>query len=417
MGLASGAGAVGLGVVAAAVPTYLFLSLAGRALGAQAFGPVSSLWAMVFIVGPGLFLPVQQELGRVIARQRQHRAGGHAVRRVAALAVTMTVVSVGITLSARAWLAERLFGGQTELVWCFAGAVLSYTVMFLARGVFSGLGDYRDVARLIAVESISRLALGAMLAAAGEPTPLDFGVAIALAPLVSAVVVTRLGQRLRLPPGTPVAWRSTAAGIGWLVVASLLSQLLANAGPLVVQLLAGAEQTTEAGRFLSALVLARLGLYLFQAVQATLLPNLAELLAAGEADKVHRGLRDLVLVCAALIVVSTSGAAVLGGWAVALLFGPTFAVSDATMAMLTGASGVYVLAAALTQAAIAAAGHRLTAIAWFVGCVGFAAGTVLSEDLFFRAELGYLIGSCVTAAVLLVMVKVSLKDTVAAPGS
>jgi hypothetical protein len=71
------------------------------------------------------------------------------------------------------------------------------------------------------------------------------------------------------------------------------------------------------------------------------------------------------------------------------------------MVLLAAASAVYVLASALSGAAIALAGHRLNAIAWRGGAVGFVAGTAFGSDLFSRVELGYLIGACVAAATLL----------------
>ena len=76
--MVTGLRSVGAGVLAAGFFTYLFLSLAGRVLGPEAFAPVSSLWALVFIVGPGLFMPVQQELGRLVSQHREERDGATA---------------------------------------------------------------------------------------------------------------------------------------------------------------------------------------------------------------------------------------------------------------------------------------------------------------------------------------------------
>ena len=65
------------------------------------------------------------------------------------------------------------------------------------------------------------------------------------------------------------------------------SQLLANAGPLIVQVLAPPAEQALTGKFLAALVIARVPVFLFAAVQAVLLPGLAGLVGAGDA----RGLR------------------------------------------------------------------------------------------------------------------------------
>lgn len=397
----SGVGPVGTGILVAGVFTYLFLSLAGRVLGPAAFAPVSTLWSVVFIVGPGLFMPVQQELGRLIAGRRADRSGQQAVRRIGTVAAAMSLGTVVATLAARDWMVEALFDGHWSLLWCFLGAVLSYALTFLARGVFSGLGDFGDYGRLVATESVFRLAVGAVLALAGGRSASSFGIAIAVAPLLSAAVVTRLGTRLRLAPGPPLTWRQATRAMGWLVVGSVLAQVLANAGPVLVQVLATPAEENQAGRFLSALVLARLSLYLFQAVQATLLPNLAELVAAGRIDEVRRALRRLTAACGVLVVVTSVGAYLLGPLAVRLLFGDQFILTRSTMAMLAGASSLYVLAIALSGAAIAAHGYQLNAVGWLLGAAGFVVGSLLSDDLFLRVQIGYLLGSTVAAGVLL----------------
>ena len=398
----SGVSSVGTGLLGAGVFTYLFLSMAGRVLGPEGFAPVSSLWALVFIVGPGLFLPMQQELGRIIAGQRRQRGGADALRKVSLIAAGMAALAIAASLAVGGWLTRELFSGRWAMLWCFEGSVVAYALTFVARGLLSGLGDFGRFGRLVAAESSVRLAIAGGLVLCHLRSATAFGVAISLAPVVSTALVTRLGTRVRVTSGLPVGWRQATRAVGWLVLGSLLAQFLANAGPLAVQLLATGAQADQAGRFLSALVVARLSLYLFQAVQATLLPNLAELVAQGRMTEVRAALRRVTAACTVLVVVASLGALLLGSLAVRVLFGSGFAISGTTMAMLAGASSMYVLAVALSGAAIAAAGHRLSATAWLSGCVGFVAGTLLVHDLFLRVEVGYLLGSSVAALVLLV---------------
>jgi O-antigen/teichoic acid export membrane protein len=408
-GVLAGVTSVGSGVLGAGVFTYLFLSLAGRVLGPADFAPISTLWAMVFIVGPGLFLPVQQELGRVIAGQRLGRGGRHAVSKVALLAGGLSLATMAATLAVGPWIVRNLFDGNSALLWCFEGSVLSYALTFMVRGVLSGLGEFTSFGRLVATEALARLVVGAGLALVGAGSVTAFGIAIVAAPILSTAIVTRLGARVRLHPGTAVTWREVTRALGWLVLGSTLAQFLANAGPLAVQLLATNAEAGEAGRFLSALVVARLGLYLFQAVQATLLPNVAELVAKGRVAELDKVIRRVTAICLTLAAVTTVGAFVLGAVAVRILFGSGFAISGRTMAMLAGASSIYVLAMALSGVAIASSGHRLSALSWLAGCCAFTLGTVLSGDLFLRVEIGYLLGSCAAAGVLLVGLPLHLR--------
>ena len=403
--MVTGLRSVATGVVGAGFFTYLFLSLAGRVLGPAGFAPVSSLWAMVFIVGPGLFLPVQQELGRLVSRHRPDRAGARALAKVGGVAAVFAVTAMALTALFAVPITDGLFDGQWPLLWWFEVSIAAYAVSFLARGTLSGVGDFRHFGGLVLAESVTRLALGAVLCLVGLRTAATFGAAIALAPLLSTLLVMRGGARFRLRPGPAVSWPEAVRALGWLVSGALLAQFLANAGPLFVQALAPASDSGEAGRFLGALVIARLTLYLFQAVQATLLPNLAALLAEGRDEEFAAELRRLVQVCAVLVVVTTLGALVLGPFVVSLVFGADFAVTAPTMAVLAGATSVYVLGASLSGAAIAAARHRLSSLAWLTGAVAFTAVALVGDDLYRRVELGYLAGSCAVAGVLLVGVR------------
>lgn len=390
------------GVVGAGLFTYLFLGLAGRTLGAEEMGPVSTLWAMVFVIGPGLFLPAQQELARVLGSQRAVRGGRDGARRVSVVVAGVAAVAVTVTLAARSWITEELLGGSEALLWCSAGAVVAFAVNFVTRGLLAGLGDFRGLGMVQAFESLVRLGIAAACVLAGWRSPVVFGLALAVAPVVAAVVVSRGGRRVRLTVGHPVGWRQAGRSIGWLLVASFMMQLLANAGPIAVQLQADVREQALAAQFFSALVVARLALFLFQALQATVVPNLSELVAAGTPDEVRGAVRRLVLVCSGLTVVVTVGAVLLGPLAVRVLFGSDFSVTSRTMGVLAAASTIQVMGIALSGAAIAARRYALNAVAWVSGCLAFATALWLPGDVFVRVEVSYLIGCLTSTTVFLV---------------
>ena len=58
---------VGVGLVLAGLTAYGFTVVAARALGKTDYAPLSVLWAMVFLAGPGFFLPLEQEVSRALA--------------------------------------------------------------------------------------------------------------------------------------------------------------------------------------------------------------------------------------------------------------------------------------------------------------------------------------------------------------
>jgi len=64
--LPAGAINVGVGLVLNGVCTYVFLAIAGHALSADRYSAFAGFWALLFVVAPGIFLPLEQELGRAL---------------------------------------------------------------------------------------------------------------------------------------------------------------------------------------------------------------------------------------------------------------------------------------------------------------------------------------------------------------
>ena len=70
--------AVGAGLAVAGVTTYLFQILAFRGLSKPDYGALNALWVFVFVLAPGIFLPLEQEVGRAIAARRAPTASAAA---------------------------------------------------------------------------------------------------------------------------------------------------------------------------------------------------------------------------------------------------------------------------------------------------------------------------------------------------
>ena len=75
---------VAVGLVVTGIAAYGFRSLTRHGLGTDASTPVNQLWFATFILAPGFFLPVEQEVGRALAHRRALGEGGLPVVRKAA---------------------------------------------------------------------------------------------------------------------------------------------------------------------------------------------------------------------------------------------------------------------------------------------------------------------------------------------
>jgi O-antigen/teichoic acid export membrane protein len=266
----------------------------------------------------------------------------------------------------------------------------------MARGVCSGSGRFTEYAVIMGSDGIVRIVLCVLLAVIGVSAVGAYGMAIAISPLFAvAYVYQRKG--LRTDPGPPAELREVTPNLGWLLIGSVCAATLLNAGPIAASLLAPEGSNELITAFSYGVLLSRIPLFLFQAVQAALLPRLSRQAARGEFTEFRSGLRRLMVVVLAVGLIGTIGAFVLGPWALRLVYDVD--LSGRTLAMLSLSSAVYMLALATAQAVIALQGHALVALGWVIGVVTFLLGTWLSADeVFRRIEIGLVLSSVAALA-------------------
>jgi O-antigen/teichoic acid export membrane protein len=388
--LPEGTLSVGAGLLISGVAAYAFLSLSRAGVGKEQFAPVSQLWFVTFLLAPGFFLPVEQEVGRALAaRQALGQGGGPVVRKAAVLGLLLLgAVGAGLAVLSPL-LVDEVFDGSWALFACLLLGFTGYACSHFTRGVLAGYGEFTRYGRLMGTDGIVRVALSAALAIAGVSAVGPYGVLVGLPPLVAVGTSTRGFHRYR-EDGPPASWAELTPNLGWLVVGSVLAAALVNAGPVAAKLLSDSDQNDLVSEFAGAVLIARVPLFLFQAVQAALLPKLARLAAQGALDEFVRGFRKLLLTVIATAVLGVVGAMTIGPALVELFFDP---VGRRTLTLLALGSGLYMIALAIAQAVIALHGHAQVAFGWAVGMAGFLVATaVSSDDLLLRVEIGLVVG-------------------------
>lgn len=401
--LPEGTFAIGGGLLVAGITAYGFLVLSARAVGPEQYASLSVLWALVFLAAPGFFFPLEQEVGRAVSdRRARGLGGGPLVRRAALVGTGMAAILVAASLLASRAILDRLFDGHLLLLVGFCLALVGYAITHLTRGTLSGSGRFGPYGLLLGLEGSTRLAGCLALLLAGVSAVGPYGLLIGLTPFAAlAAVLPR--QRGLLPPGPEAPWSELSAALGYLLAGSVFAQLLVNAGPLAVKLLATDAEQAVAGRFLAGLVIARVPLFLYQAVQAALLPKLAGLAASGRHADFRTGLARLVVVIVVVGITATAGAFAVGPPVVRLLFGSGFDLARRDLGYLAAASAGIMLAQALAQALIALSGHARAAAGWAVAIVMLVIVTALGSDLLLRVELGLMAGAFSAAAVMAVL--------------
>ncbi len=398
--LPAGALTVGTGLLVLGASAYGYLSVSARALGPERFATLSVLWVLVFTVGPGLFLPLEQEVGRAVAARRAvGDGGGPVLRRAGVLGLGLLAAVLAGCLAARPWLQGDLLRGDGAVFAALLLAVVGLAPAHLSRGALAGTGRFGAYGAQLALDGVLRLVGVVLLALAGVATAGPYGLVLGLASLL-AVAVTVGDPRRVARPGQPAAWRELSGSLGWLLAGALLAQGLANAGVLAVGVLAGPSEKVVAGQFLAGLVLARLPLFLFAAVQAVLLPGLAAHAGAGRLDQVRAGLRRICAVVLAVTAVSGLAAAVAGPPVLRAVFGAGFGLPRGALVVLALACGAYMLAVVAGQGLVAVRAPAPAAAGWAVGMVAFVLVVAVGTDLVGRVERGFLGGSVAAAAAL-----------------
>ena len=165
--LPGGAVTVGVGLLLAGVCTYAFLAIAGHALTALHYSAFASFWALLFVVAPGIFLPLEQELARAIsARRARGDGGGPVVRRVALIGGGFLVVLVVAALIGFGPIDSHLLGGDGVLMVALLLGLSAYCAEHIGRGTLSGNGRFGSYGILLGAEGVYRVLFCAALALA-----------------------------------------------------------------------------------------------------------------------------------------------------------------------------------------------------------------------------------------------------------
>lgn len=391
---------VAIGLFLAGFTAYAFFKVGQVALGKEDFKPIVALWFTAFALVPGIFVPVEQELGRALAHRRALGQGGRpVVRKMAVLTLGISALLITIILIVSPWLTEHMFENYWSVTIALIVAFCAYAPMHIARGIASGSGRFNGYGIIMGVDGLARIGACVALWLLGVQNVGAYAIAVVGAPLI-AVGVVALRRDLRTEDGPPATFTEITPNLGWLLLGSVMGAALVNAGPLGVDVLATSSEAARVTAFGNGVLLSRVPLFLFQAVQASLLPRLARLAAQGALDEFRHGLSLLLKLVLAVAVLGTVGSFVLGPWALELVYGG--GLDRRTLTLLALASGLYMLALAIAQAVIALHGHRFVAVGWLAAMATFIVVTAFSSnDLYLRVELGLVAGS--TSALLIFM--------------
>ena len=402
--LPRGSVAVGSGLLVNGIATYAFLAISRRALGADRYSTFAVLWGLIFILGPGLFQPLEQELSRATADRASRGAGSASVLRKASIvAIGELLIISSLILAVWPWGLDALLGNNVALLIGLLVALATFMVAELVRGILSGRHNFARYGRYMAAEGIGRLLIALFLTFLGVRSVGWFGVAMGGAFLLATAVGIGLSRPFA-QAGPDAKWGELTPTLLLLLATSLSESFLLNVGPLAVSVLA--DEPNAAGRFLNGLIVARVPLFLFVAVKIALLPNLATLAGQGDLSGFRRVLDRLLIAVAVILVIGVAGAAAAGPFVVRMVFDDTLRSLD--MGLLAASSLGAMIVLVLALALIALGRTKVAAGGWLVGVATFPLGLLIGSEPFLQVEIALLIATAAAAVVMAVAVERAL---------
>ena len=394
--------AAGLGVFGLA--NFVFLGFVGRDLGDAGSAPVAVAWTVLNAAGIGLFQPLEQETSRRLAAARARGLASAHLQRMVTFAVRTSAAIVVLGLVGVYWISDLLFSGVKELVLVAVLGLLGQALAYFARGALAGTAQFTRYGTQLGLDGALRIVIAGLLFATGSGTALTYGLVLVIAP-VAATLATIKFATLR------DVWRSrsgedTSTSMVPLVASSTASQLLANFGPLAMAALATASQQGLSGRFVAAVTVARIPLFLFAAIQAVFLPALAAHVANDDAAEFGRSVRRALAITTTIGVLGIAGIAVLGHWIMSVIYGDEFGVTSQVLDLIAVSAAVFMLAQVCAQALLAHHMEKVCAVAWTVGIVVSVLTLLGPWELAVRVALALCTGA---AAALLVLGAVLLR--------
>jgi O-antigen/teichoic acid export membrane protein len=404
-----GAKVLSVGIALTGVVTLAYFALAAHALTAVEYKRISLVWSIMFVVASVIYRPIEQLLSRTIAdRRARGHSGGHNLRVALAIQAAFALAFLVAALALRHLLQDELFDGSAALYWVLVVGVLAYAASYFARGFLAGHQRFELYGLLVFLEAVSRVcfALAVVVGLATGQTAVGLGMAVA--PLMSLLVVPWFFAR-RDPPADPSAVRESEGGLTMrhglgfaiAVFAIMLSeQALLNAAVLTVE--GTSSDAVLPGVVFSILLIARAPLQLFQAVQGSLLPHLAALQATAGGDEFRRAIRITVLAIGGFALAVAIGLFAIGPPVVRTLFDIDRDVARGGLALVGLGMGFHLVAGTLNQAALARGQALGAALAWLLSAGAFVAFMLSPAigDQLLRTEVGYCAATALLGALL-----------------
>ena len=381
--------------------TYGFLVVPARsgALDVESYGLLTTLWFLVFTVGTGTMVPLEQELTRrtseAVHRQATHAAGHQRWFHTAVASVLLVLLCFSLAATVlTSSISSTLFRGEDSMVWVTLAALWGFAAFSLCRGWFAGIGRFDRYAVLIVIDAGVRFVFVVILIYfVGTQSASSIGLGVALG-LGVAGVVGLVAGRIRPRPADRAAVGEFSRGWSTLSASQCLAQAVINGPVLLAPLLVSDSSGEVVGQIGTVLVLARAPMTFLPSVTATLLPLMTRRVFDNESVLLRKMLRQISMAMMLSTVIGGALAFAVGPQVVGFLFGEEFRLRPLETGLLAVGSVLFIWASIESIGLLAFSRRGLISAAWAIAAGAGAATTVLvRSDVALRLGTALVIAS------------------------
>src|SRR3954466_4689728 len=376
---ARGASILTIGVGATGLLTAVYFIIASHVLTAVEAKRVDLLWAIMWVTISVIYRPIEQMLSRTIAERRERGHASHPMRGPLLIQAALGGAFLASALAFHHKLRDDAFDGSSALYVILLLGIAFYGVSYFVRGWLAGHQRFKLYGGLLFMESASRCAFAVAAAVGLTHGQTAVAVGMAVAPLVSLVVLPLAFFRLRderPAAGAEIQRESTGESTRFVIAVAgimLAEQALLNAAVITVEL--SSHDKVIAGIVFNVLLIARAPLQLFMAVQTSLLPHLAKLEVRRGHEDFDSVIRVLIFGIGGLSLAVTAGLLLVGPFVMSHLFGQPYDYGRVGLAAVGIGMGFHLAAGTLNQAALARGQAGRSSAAWLVCAILFLAWT------------------------------------------
>src|SRR4051794_33458508 len=423
---ARGASILTLGVGATGLLTAVFFVIASHVLTPVEAKRVDLLWAIMWVAISVIYRPIEQLLSRTIAQRRAQGLGSHPLRGPALIQAAFGISFLLVALAFHHKLRDDAFDGSTALYAILLLGIAFYAVSYFARGWLAGHQHFKLYGGLLLMESTSRCLFALAVAVGIAHGQVAVAAGIAVAPLVSLVVLPsafllhrkHVGETSAAPVRRSALTPTTRESTGFAVSVAgimLAEQALLNASVITVEI--SSHDKIIAGIVFNVLLIARAPLQLFMAVQTSLLPHLAKLEARRGHDDFQSVVRLLIVGIVGLTALVATGLLLVGPFVMSHVFGQDYDYGRVGLALVGIGMGMHLIAGTLNQTTLARGQAHLASWVWLLCAALFLTWTVLPvvNDVLLRVEVGYAASTALLAGLLYIVYRAGREVRTAVP--